>query len=152
MEAIVVYFTKTGNTKKVANAIARGLGKNWDVKMVSVEKANLNEIVKAEIIGFGSGIYYGQPGEEFGKFVNKLPSMEGKSVFLFSTSGTGGEKLLRPVRERLEEKGADVIGEFGCKAYDNWGPLKLIGGINKGRPDSKDLARAKEFGEKLGAG
>ena len=42
-----------------------------------------------------------------------------------------------------------IADEFCCKAWDSWGPLKLFGGINKGRPDEKDLAAAKAFAERL---
>ena len=43
------------------------------------------------------------------------------------------------------EKGCPVLGEFGCKGYDTFGPFRLVGGIAKGHPDERDLADARCF-------
>ena len=45
----------------------------------------------------------------------------------------------------LKEKKTDIIGKFGCKGYDTFGPFKLAGGIAKGHPDEKDLKAAVSF-------
>ena len=42
-----------------------------------------------------------------------------------------------------------MLGEFGCKGYDTFGPFKLVGGIAKGHPDQKDLAAARAFYRRL---
>ncbi len=39
----------------------------------------------------------------------------------------------------------EIIGEFSCLGLDTIGPLKLVGGINKGHPDEKDLDDARKF-------
>ena len=45
----------------------------------------------------------------------------------------------------MKEKKTDIIGKFGCKGYDTFGPFKLVGGIAKGHPDEKDLEAAVSF-------
>ena len=45
----------------------------------------------------------------------------------------------------LKEKKTDIIGKFGCKGYDTFGPCKVVGGIAKGHPDAKDLEAAVSF-------
>ena len=45
----------------------------------------------------------------------------------------------------LKEKKTDIIGKFGCKGYDTFGPFKLVGGIAKGHPDAKDLEVTVSF-------
>jgi hypothetical protein len=47
------------------------------------------------------------------------------------------------------EKGFEVVDEYHTKAFDTWGPLKLIGGINKGRPNQEDLQKAEDFTQNL---
>jgi hypothetical protein len=42
-------------------------------------------------------------------------------------------------------KGFTIIGEFSCKGFNTFGPLKLVGGINKGRPNESDLNKAENF-------
>ena len=38
-----------------------------------------------------------------------------------------------------------VVGKFGCKGYDTFGPFKLVGGIAKGHPDEEDMKNAVDF-------
>lgn len=53
------------------------------------------------------------------------------------------------LKEKLLEKRFNVIGEFFCKGFDTWGPFKIIGGINRGRPNEQDLEKAKKFANDL---
>jgi flavodoxin len=45
----------------------------------------------------------------------------------------------------LSGKGFDLVGSFTCRGLDTFGPLRLIGGINKGHPNDADLTRARAF-------
>ena len=45
----------------------------------------------------------------------------------------------------MDKKHSTVIGKFGCKGYDTFGPFKLLGGIAKWHPDEKDIKNAVEF-------
>ena len=38
-----------------------------------------------------------------------------------------------------------LSAHYSCLAYDTFGPFKLVGGINKGRPNEDDLQNAVEF-------
>jgi flavodoxin len=49
----------------------------------------------------------------------------------------------------LQSKGFEVIGEFNCAGFDTVGPLRIIGGINKGRPNDEDLTQAEAFAKNL---
>ncbi|MEI7649718.1 MAG: hypothetical protein WCJ47_08445 [Methanomicrobiales archaeon] len=42
-------------------------------------------------------------------------------------------------------KGYTVIGEFGCAGWNTNSFLKYFGGLNKGKPDAKDLMNAEAF-------
>jgi hypothetical protein len=74
-------------------------------------------------------------------------------VFLFSTAGiTGDAKIAKDhlqLREKLQSKGYSIVGEFGCKGFNTNSFLKYFGGMNKGRPDAKDLNKAEEFAQNL---
>jgi hypothetical protein len=73
-------------------------------------------------------------------------------AFTFTTSGFGRSQS-RPWEASLEgllrDRRYDVIGSFACRGFDTWLPLRLIGGVNKGRPNEDDLARAHEFARGL---
>ena len=51
----------------------------------------------------------------------------------------------RELKELAGERGCAVLGTFGCKGYDTFGPFKLVGGLAKGRPNEKDLEKARAF-------
>jgi flavodoxin len=53
------------------------------------------------------------------------------------------------LKEELSNKGFEIIGEFACKAFDTMGPFKLIGGLNKGKPDEEDFKNAESFANSL---
>jgi hypothetical protein len=71
---------------------------------------------------------------------------------VFSTHG-GPELPFLPYSRRLadelERKGFEIVGAFSSLGYDTWLPLRLIGGLNRGRPDEADLARARSFAATL---
>jgi len=81
--------------------------------------------------------------------VETLPPVKQKQVFVFSTSGDGKIKHHAALKEKLVNRGFSVVDEFCCKGWDTVGPLKLFGGINKGRPDENDLAAARVFAQGL---
>ncbi len=72
-----------------------------------------------------------------------------KELFIISTSGFGNARYRAELRKVIEEKGYQVVDDFACKGWDTYGPSKLFGGINKGRPKAKDLGRAREFARGL---
>lgn len=42
----------------------------------------------------------------------------------------------------MDKKRSKVIGKFGCRGYDTFGPFKLVGGIAKGHPNEEDIKRS----------
>ena len=73
----------------------------------------------------------------------KLP--EGKDVFFLYTFGMKMAKYCTAARKIARMKKATILGAYGCRGYDTYGPLKLLGGIAKGHPDKNDLQKAIEF-------
>jgi flavodoxin len=136
-----------GNTAKVAKALEKALHAEVR-KPADVDAGTLAEY---GLIGFGSGIYLARHHRALFEKVGGL-DLRGRRVFIFSTAGF---PLFKPVfhlelKARLLWKGARIVGEFTCPGHDTYGPYRLIGGLNKGRPNQEDLGRAKEFGRKIG--
>ncbi len=101
-----------------------------------------------DLVGFGSGIYGGSFDPELRRFVASLPPVHDKPAFVFATSGFGRvvELPIRPTLAKLvRAAGYHVLGSFSCPGLDTWLPLRIVGGINKGRPNDDDLARARQF-------
>lgn len=150
MKAAIVFSSRTSNTSKVAEAIAAGLGeKGVEVVLKSLTTGVVDgDVASADLLGLGSGIYGMNVDKKLLEFVALLPQADGRKVFLFSTSGRGKGQT-GALRKAVQKKGYSVVAEFACKGLDKWGPLKFIGGVNKGHPDATDLENARKFGASL---
>jgi flavodoxin len=62
---------------------------------------------------------------------------------------SGNGKPNKWLNEKLSKKGFEVLDDFVCKGLDTYGPLKLVGGHNKGQPNEEDLENAKKFANNL---
>ncbi|MFH1393906.1 MAG: flavodoxin family protein [Candidatus Micrarchaeota archaeon] len=147
---IICKSVHNGNTKKIADSMAEVL--NADVRLPT--DVEMNACEEYDLIGIGSGIYHSKHHDSLFRLVQQLrPSRQGNRIFIFSTSGMEERKHLndytKPLKDMLLAKGFDVVGTFSCRGYDNWGPFKLVGGINKGRPNDEDVANARQFASKL---
>jgi flavodoxin len=146
MKTLIIYYSKHHeNTQKVAEAMADSIGAD----VLNYELVDPDNIYKYQVVGFGSGIYHGEPGKELVEFIKNLKKMENKKAFVFTTSGQGKASFNDSLKQLLGEKDFEVIGQFTCKGFDTYGLLKIIGGINKGRPNEDDLKKAKLFAENL---
>lgn len=136
-----------GNTEKIAKAMAEVL----NAKLVKPNEVNINELSKYDLIGFGSGIYRGEHHKVLLNFAGKLSQLQNKKAFIFSTRWTGPVRLYhKSLRNKLLEKNFDVIGEFSCKGFIDYSFTKYIfGGLNKKKPNEKDLENARKFAEEL---
>jgi len=145
MKTLIIYSSfHHGNTEKIAKVLADEL----NAKMVKTEDQETNNWDEYELIGFGSGIYNGKHHKSIIQLVEKLPAVKGKKAFVFSTSGIL-RNYNKSLKETLTAKGFQVVGDFACKALDTFGFLKLIGGLNKSRPNEEDYKKAREFAQGL---
>lgn len=137
------------NTAQIAHEIAGVLGADC----AAPAECPYSRLAGYELLGIGSGIYYGRPHDELLQWVHGLPEDHARDlpVFIFTTSGL---PLLTkvwhwPLKAALVKKGYDVIAEFACRGFDTWGPLWLTGGLNRKHPDERDLERAGQFAEQI---
>jgi hypothetical protein len=75
-----------------------------------------------DLVGFGSGIYFGKNHKVMLDFAEKLPKVENKKAFIFSTSGQTDNmaKFHRKLREKLQSKGFTFGVEFNCAGFDTY--------------------------------
>lgn len=146
---IVLVSYHHNNTEKIAKTIAKVL----DAEIKTPDQINPEEIQEYDLVGFGSGIYSAKHHESILTLADELPEVNNKNAFLFSTAGiTGKSKAAKDhskLREKLQSKGFLVVDEFQCKGFNTNSFLKLFGGMNKGRPNAKDLKNAEEFAKSL---
>jgi flavodoxin len=150
---VVVFSYHHNNTEKIANACAKVLG----AEVKTPQQVKPEEIAEYDLVGFGSGIYSATFDPSVLDLADRLPRAGTTKIFLFSTFGApavfaGGDFIKNnhsQIREKLQEKGYMVIGEFGCAGWNTNSFLKYFGGLNKGRPDANDLQNAEAFARQM---
>ncbi len=133
----VVYYSITGNTKKVAEVIAAELG----VKAESVKEKQ--ELAKDSFVFLGSGCYASKPGGKLRRFIAEN-DFKGRQVALFGTSGSGEGAEVRVMEELLKPTGALTRGSFYCQG-------KSFFLFYRGHPSNEELANAREFAKVMKA-
>ncbi|HTY91396.1 MAG TPA: flavodoxin family protein [Methanocella sp.] len=130
MSQVLVY-SRGGNTRKLADAIAGELGvKAADVKAASLDKGN-------GVLFLGSGCYAGKPGKGMMDFI-EANDFKGRMVALFGTSANGHGKQVGIMEEALKQKGAKILG-----SYESTGQFLMF--IRRGHPNDEDVVGAKKF-------
>ena len=146
---VIVFSYHHRNTEKIANIVANVLG----AEVKTPQQVKPEEIAEYDLVGFGSGIYSATFDASVLDLADRLSYARGKKAFIFSTYGAPAfvanrefvEKNHSQIREKLKAKGYTVIGEFGCAGWNTNSFLKYFGGLNKGKPDAKDLMDAEAF-------
>lgn len=151
MKSIIIYQSiHHHNTEKIAKAMAKVLG----AKIAKPSEVKPEEINDYDLIGFGSGIYFGQYHRSLTEFVKKLSPVQNKKAFIFSTSGRPESVFFnlptKSFKKLLASKGFEIIATFNCRGYDTaYLFLRIFGGLNRGHPNEKDLEKAKIFAQSI---
>ncbi|HVN96786.1 MAG TPA: EFR1 family ferrodoxin [Syntrophorhabdaceae bacterium] len=148
MKAIIIYFSLSGNTKKIAQAIRKGMSPLLEsCDLVKLKDVDSKRIENYDLIGIGSPVWGGPP-KQLMWFVEALPDLHGKYAFAFSTHGARGGRFFPVLIKLLKKKGLKVIG-----LRDWYGsvflPMMPKPYFTEGHPDEIDLAEARAFGEEM---
>ena len=146
MKSIVVYYSKSGNTQKIAQAVATGMG----ALAKKIEEVKPGELAAYDVMAFGSPVHNGAPDKVVSDFISQLPDLKGKKAAFFCTKSLSGDKsATASVQKTLEAKGAVFLGGFCAigwsRFFANFGPRI----IHRGHPNVKELSAAEAFGRGL---
>ena len=133
MKTAVIYWSGTGNTEAMANAVAEGAGA--DALTVSDFSGSIADF---DAIAFGCPAMGAEvlEEEEFEPFFTGIESeLSGKTVLLFGSYGWGDGEWMRNWEERVRTAGAKLLGDEGCTANE--------------APSDDDLAKLKALGAEL---
>ena len=155
MKVLVAYYSQTGNTEKLAQAIFDAV----EEPEKTLSKANeVKNIEEYDLIFFGFPVQAGSVPAKFEPFLRQIP--QGKKLAVFATHGSlrGGPLAVTAFDYAMSlAPKSKVIGTFGCrgKVRD-----ELIEALMKkpehkawaeeatsaiGHPDEADIADSKEF-------
>ncbi len=153
MQILVLYFSKGGNTRKLAEAIAKGVEEVEGVKAVLKKTSDVTkeDFSASKGIIAGSPVYFGLMAAElkkiFDDFVGVRKKMEGKVGAVFATSGdpTGGkETTMMSIIQALLIYGMVIVGD-PMSATGHYGVACV------GEPDVKTEDNGMKLGNRVAA-
>ena len=133
MKIAIRYYTKTGNTKKLAESIAN---------VVNVEAKTVDEPLTedVDILFLGSEVYAAGIDKKVKEFIKNIDVNVG-SVVNFSSAALI-ESTYKQVKSEVEKKGLNMSeDEFHCR-----GAFKFV---HRGRPNEDDLKDVQEFAKRI---
>jgi len=134
-KAIVVYFSRDGNTKKVAKIIADYL--NCNSRFI----LEIEDISPYDLVVIGSPVYSFAPVSAVNEWI-KSHNFKNKNVVLFCTYTWWGEKrTLRIMKKLVEKQNGIVIGYHATVAKHKF--------IKKDRPNAEDMKKVEDFAKKI---
>ena len=134
MKVAVRYYTKTGNTKRLAEAVAKALGVEALPLSAPVEE-------RVDLLFLGNSYYAFSIDPEVRDFIRRLDKNKVGKLVNF-----GSAAMLNSTWKKVKAE-ADKAGipmeerEFHCK-----GEFK---GLHKGKPDADDLEAAAAFAKEI---
>ncbi len=134
MTYAVRYYTKTGNTKKLADAIAKELG---------VEALPITEPVNdaVDILFLGNSYYAFNIDPEVRDFVGSLKKDKVGKIVNF-----GSAAMLNSTYKKIKAEAAKVGVPMDEKEFHCKGEFKMF---HKGRPNADDVAAAAQFAKQF---
>lgn len=153
MKSLVIYFSITGNTKKIAEAIHRGMrqasqpGEQCDI--ARLRDVATQDLAGYDLIGLGSFVIKIREMPNVTEFIEEsMKSVEGKHGFAFCTHGAAPGLFLARVVPSMEQRGLTMIGwnDWFCAAYFPDIPKPYF---TDGHPDEIDLKEAEDFGREM---
>ena len=150
IKGIVIYYSQTGNTKKIAKAIHRGMNQTEGKHDIArLKDVNPRELTDYDLIGLGSPVIHARELPNVTQFINSMKELDGKHAFAFCTHGAiPGYYLARVVPAMIQRGGLTVIGwkDWFTAAYH---PIIPKPYFTDGHPDATDLKEAEDFGREM---
>lgn len=151
MRPCIIYFSQTGNTRKVAEVIQGVLASSFgSCALYRLEETDPSEINRYDLIGLGCPAFYFREPMNVRSFLLKMPSQNSAGVpkpfFIFVThGGTPGDVFSR-IKGLASSRGLETVGFFSCLGVDTFPPYAdRRPPIAQGHPDNNDLENARRF-------
>jgi flavodoxin len=143
VKPIVIYASKRGNTRKIAEAISQELS----CQAIDVTQPNGGSIDldSYDLIFVGTGIHYGNPNVDLTDYLKTTNATSPKVFALFVTWGGAGmtnQNVIGKLKAVLASKGCRVIEDY-FMCFGGWNLLR------RGHPNNADANAARVWAKKL---
>jgi NAD(P)H dehydrogenase (quinone) len=144
---LIVYYSRSGNTKKMAELVAEGAaGAGAEVTLRRVQEAKVEDLLRADAVILGSPTYYGHSSGALRSFIDESVKYHGKlagkvgAAFASSANiGGGNETTVLDMLHALLIHGMIVQG---ITDGDHYGPVAI------GPPDDRAARQCRALGER----
>jgi len=142
MKSIIIYYSYSGNTKKVAQSLSTALEEKGEVKVLElkaldesgnffkqcsraiqhkkaqIESVNV-DLSQYDLIYYGTPVWAFGPAPAINTYLEQCSGVENKAIILFSTygSGTGNTRCLDYMQQILTAKGAKQFKRFSIQQF-----------------------------------
>lgn len=149
MRILVIFDSRTGNTEKMALAVAEGTRENRDVQVTlkKVDDVSNEDLLRAAGIVVGSPTYYGQMSSKiktlFDQSISIHGKLAGKAGAAFTSSGgvaSGAETTLISILTAMLIHGMIIQGRTSSGHY---------GAAAVGTPNETELEKCREIGRMI---
>ena len=134
MKTAVRYYTKTGNTKRLANTVAEAVGE----EALPLD-APIDEPV--DVLFLGNSYYAFSIDPEVRDFVRKLDKSKVGRIVNF-----GSAAMLNSTYKKVKAEADKVSIPMDAREFHCKGEFK---GLHKGRPNAEDLKAAADFAKTI---
>lgn len=147
-KALVIYFSRTGNTKKMADSVAEGI-KNGGMEAVvkEIKDVDADQLLEYEAIAIGSPTYYGTMAAQIKRLLDDSVrfhgKLDGKVGAAFSSSanvGGGNETTILDILNAMLIHGMIIQGDPQGDHY---------GAVAVGVPDSRATKQCVRLGSRI---
>lgn len=157
---LITYYSKTGNTKSMAEAVAKGAHsvEGITIALKTIEETTHNDLIRAHAIILGSPVYNANVAPQMQEFISKWPfegaPLKNKLGAAFVTAGgisAGEEITMMNMLQSMLIFGMVVVGgpdwksPFGASAIVNEAPF-----INQDTIDAAFLQKGEDLGRRVG--
>jgi NAD(P)H dehydrogenase (quinone) len=148
-KALVLYYSRSGNTRKMAQVIGEAIGKEGvEAKVMDVKEVKADELLQYDSIAIGSPTYYGTMAAEIKKLLDDSVKFHGKldgkigGAFSSSANVAGGnETTILDILNAMLIHGMIIHGD---PQGDHYGPVSI------GEPDARAIKECTRFGQRMG--
>lgn len=149
--ALVLYWSLTGTTRRVAQSIIEGLrDEGVECTLLDQRKEHLPGLSSFDLVGIGFPVHWYRPPTPVSKVIAQLEPLNGRPVFAFSLNGTYRGAALNRARRALIRAGGRELGAFGCHGEGRFYPYARLGALfSPGHPTEEDLDDARAFGRSM---
>ncbi len=148
---LVVFFSQGGTTRRIAEAVARGLrAQRHEVELHDLKDGAPPDATKYDLLGIGCPAHYYRPAIPASDYLERLPELGGKPVFTFVLHAAYLGDAGNLVRRALERKGGKEIGYARYRGVGRFlGYLKHGYQFSPDHPTLDAIAQAERFGGEI---